>query len=218
MSRDLRKRLEARLTRLLTSAEGRPVDADAYCKTLWTLNDGRLERRPSTLPNAGQGLFTRQHIAAGTVVTWYDGAVIAKDAYMLLKSYDPTLVHYAADLGLQSYVVLGDHLVDHGDNLVRIRYRDLDRVFTGRGAAQFCNSTRKEWSLGRNATFINVTDHRWLHFDHPAAPLNLDLRDALIRAHPRGQGRLRLLVTLRDVAAGEELLVYYGRHYVENYL
>lgn len=236
---DTRRIIEQEAITQLASTDGRPVIAEDYVQTLWTLGDQHLERRVSTIPNAGLGLFTRVPVAAGSVLTWYDGAVISKTEYDRRKAEDATVVDYALDLGLHSYVVLGDHVYatdadtssggsrssssssrddDDDDDIVRVAPHDLERVFTGRGAAQFCNTTLAEWATERNATFLNVTDHRWLAFDGPNAPLDFDLRDTLIRRYPRGQGRLRLLVTLRDVAAGEELLVYYGRSYVETHL
>ncbi len=193
-------------------AQWQPADMAAFLAPLWRLNDAHLHRAPSRIPDAGLGLFTRDAIAAGTAVTWYSGAVVSYTRQREMQRADPRVKDYAWDLFSMRLVILGNYAYHAGTGaLERVPYDQLDAMFTGDGAAQFCNSISPGApGTGQNVAYITVKDARW---NVPPDQDILNATDALVRRYPRGEGRATILFALEDIGAGEELVADYGAGY-----
>ena len=112
------------------------------------------------------------------------------------------------------FIVLGDYRYDVRRGLERVPYDDLDRVFTGQGAAQFCNaiSPTTPPDVEQNVALVRVSDRRWTI---PAGQPLGDATEALFRQWPGAQGREVILFALTDVEAGTELIAAYGEGYFQ---
>lgn len=189
-----------------------PEDLNAVRATMMTLGDG-LIRQPSGIPSAGLGLYCERDIAAGTLVTWYSGAIVSSDEYNALKKKDSDYRSHARKFGSRGRVILGNYARDTGTGALRkVPPADLGAVFEHDGALQFMNGG-KSGSGAINVAGFRITDRATtVPRDTPLERV-VDVADALEREHPLGA--LFVGVATRDISAGTELITSYGEAYMD---
>lgn len=136
----------------------------------------------STIPGAGRGLFAGRAFAAGELITFYDGPVIAHTPRLPARYR----THARALFPLR-YTILGNHEAAR-----------LGEPGTGAGALVNHAATNP------NVDFLPVDSAENEEAIATFADLATDLSP---------WERIMTLVALRDISAGDEFLVYYGRDY-----
>lgn len=201
---------------------------------LMTLNDGHLYRKQSTIEKAGLGLFCRTDITRGTLITYYDGIrvdpllmqelqeVFGKEADSYAQGVETfnssqTLVsnfrlkgHPATTQAMQESTLR----LDSFDKLELVDPAQLGEMYNRCGAMQFANSTENGKAKAMNARILTI------HNKERYTPKELQKNDE----HPTPNEKLCLkypdgvavvLYALRDIPAGEEILLFYGLKYLK---
>ena len=178
---------------------------------LLRLEPGQLYRAPSTLaPNAGLGLFSALALPRGTLITWYDGAVVSMPEYMALKKEDAEYYSYAVSLNRRSLVLGNYRRDDAGGALHKIPYEQLETYFRHRGAFQFMNGGPFINSPEVNVDGITIEERRrQVPADTPPDRL-LDETERREALYP--DSVMRVAVALVDIPAATELVMVYGPH------
>lgn len=148
-----------------------------------------IEIRPSTIPEAGSGLFAKRAFLENEIVSFYDGAMIH---HVRSEDLAPALRTHARAVFKMRYTLLGNVS------------RDGTRVITvpdqGMGGAAWVNDSH-------DAPKKNTT--AFVHVDNA-------YNDKYFNDRPDAFGRLILLIANRDIKAGDEIFTSYGRTYWDN--
>lgn len=180
-------------------------------KTLFTLGSGVLYRKPSVLiPEAGMGLFARKKILKGDLITWYGGPYVTYDEYKALKDRDPKYREYARTLGLAfRQVALGNYRRNALNQLEKVPYKEMDRVFFNDGAAQFINGTRSYADPMVNVGNVCIRGKRRI----AKSPAD---EDRLTAKFPNEI--IDVAVALVNIPANTELIISYGSEYFDRFV
>lgn len=197
---------------------GRPPSIAEVRARLLVEGDG-LALRASTLPGAGLGVFATRPIARGTVITEFAGLVLPRQIVEALrerarpaeqrrlKSHTLPLTKFMLIVGTATAFNPATHALRYiRDPAVELRGQPLgawaNTLYPGpqRDAGAF------------NAEFCHVVDAELLDVERPGArPLPPPPQLARLVNLPGHQ--LKALIAVRDIAAGDELLVDYGAAY-----
>jgi hypothetical protein len=170
-------------------------DAIATLKArLPVLGGDAIETRLSTIANAGQGLFVKRAFTTNEIVTYYEGALVK---YISPKTLDPKLRSHARTLFPMYSMLLG--------NVSRNGTRMINSDEKGIGGGAWINDPRPMDPRQTDGIKPNVM---YEHVDDMSNDNDPMLRNP--------NGRLIIVVALRDISAGEEIFVSYGKDYWTN--
>lgn len=209
------------------------VKRDILPQLMTLSEDGPLYRKTSTIPGAGLGLFCKQAIKRGTLVTYYDGTRMRTDLfYRLVRKFGTEAKAYAHSL-TDDQVIVSNFTTKSGgatfqstqveplgesalDTLVKIERDQLGAHYRGHGAMQFANTTSSAKAPTLNTRVLFIRDTRafkakeLLNAKHEEVTPRPN--DALMRAHP--DAVIVVLYATKDIPADTELLYFYGSEYI----
>ena len=203
-----KKRVLARVEQFYV--DNPPASVDALKRKLLTLASGALYRKPSLLlPDAGLGLFNKQHLNSGDLITWYGGAYVTPAEFAHIKRTDKDYMAYARSLDLAARQrVFGNYIRNEDGQLVKVPRSELGHVFLKDGAAQFMNGMRSYADSAVNVGNAIIRGQRRM-----GSPFD---EDRLVREFP--SEIVSVAVALTDIPPDTELIIPYGDEYFDRYL
>jgi len=176
------------------SANSHETDAFERVKNqLHVLRDGSLELRQSE-NGAGLGLFALRSFAKGEPITEYYGEQLTYDK---VKKEERNTSHIRRHMA-QRYVIDGRYMAD-GTLISKPTEQLLDH-----GAAAYANHSAKK----QNA------DYNYVDSNFNKAALDQFWKGAKYALLP--QERITYIYAIKDIVAGSEILLDYGKQYWQN--
>lgn len=186
---------------IYTFASFRPLDDIEKLRGMLAVIGSGIEKRASSIPGAGDGIFASRAFRKNEIVTFYDGVIVPASVVTHAPEAErAVLMSHARQLITAAYVLIGNyhprtglHVTDQTDT-------------SGLGGGSFLNDVRgpnRHSPAMPNVEFANIDDNT-----------NKDL----VRSASNYRGlspfhRMVAVVALRPIANGEELYVDYGDSY-----
>lgn len=167
-----------------------PTDTELSAN-LSVLRNKRLELRESPIPGANLGLFARVPIKRGEPITEYYGQII--DSREAKRRKEQNAHSHIVPLVNFRWYIDGKHRIDGREILD-------PRMLNGRGIGAFVNSCRGT-EFAENARF---------DFKDDSATAHILRRDPCDTARVNPLRRFKYVRAVRDIPAGEEILVDYN--------
>ncbi len=179
------------------------ADEQRWRSELATYQDG-LSIKTSTLPLAGMGVFATRNFVSAASITEYEGLVVARDDLQ-----EPTT--HVRTLWAQRWYVDGLRLVNSRQITTPVNAPATEMI--GRGLAGICNDpqgTDPSLKPLTNVEFLIVERRYRASFKQAWTGF-----PGLTSEQTDPYSRFIVIRALRDIQAGEELLVDYGERFWE---
>lgn len=185
-------------------------DRMEYNPNLHMCLDDKVERKPSTIPKVGQGIFAKKRLETNSVVL-SSPAVPIHRKLLMMNSMDPPrmqlLLNYCFGPSESDVLWLPYGPLIHSINH---RYSDPSTTTTSTKSQQEQPNVKIVWHADPEVNHNDQLSRRQ-QYHHPEL---LDLLPGKV-TDIHGKGLLMDVVAIRDIAPGEELFLDYGEDWRE---